>query len=124
MKSSQSIFNLRSPSFYLARSYLIATVLQTPDFPPDVYLISEKSILKNQVRRNVLQNFYFKLDFYCLHSLQKSILKFMKTIYLILFQLSFWVNNGQGECFEYQKLFKILIMSRFYGMYTAMLKTG
>ena len=26
MKSSQSTFNLRSPGFYLARSYLIATV--------------------------------------------------------------------------------------------------
>ena len=32
MKSSQSIFNLRSPSSYLARSYLIATVsIETDD---------------------------------------------------------------------------------------------
>ena len=44
-------------------------------FPPvDLYLISEKSIWKNQVRRTEFL-VYFKLDFYCLCSLQKSISK-------------------------------------------------
>ena len=44
--------------------------------PVDLYLISEKSIWKNQVRRTRFL-VYFKLDFYCLCSLQKSILKFI-----------------------------------------------
>jgi len=44
-------------------------------FPPvDLYLISEKSIWKNQVQRTGFL-VYFKLDFYCLCSLKKSILK-------------------------------------------------
>ena len=42
--------------------------------PVDLYLISEKSIWKNQVRRNGFL-VDFELDFYCLCSLQKSILK-------------------------------------------------
>ena len=40
----------------------------------DLYLISEKSIWKNQVRQTGFL-VYFKLDFYCLCSLQKSISK-------------------------------------------------
>ena len=45
------------------------------DTPPvDLYLISEKSIWKNQVRCTGIL-VYFKLDFYCLCSLQKSISK-------------------------------------------------
>ena len=42
--------------------------------PVDLYLISEKSIWKNQVRQTGFL-VYFELDFYCLCSLQKSILK-------------------------------------------------
>ena len=40
----------------------------------DLYLISEKSIWKNQVGEAGFL-VYFKLDFYCLCSLQKSIPK-------------------------------------------------
>ena len=42
----------------------------------DLYLISEKSIWKNQIRRTGFF-VYFELDFYCLCSLQKSILKWI-----------------------------------------------
>ena len=42
--------------------------------PVDLYLISEKSIWKNQVRRTGFL-VYFELDFYCLCSLQKPIVK-------------------------------------------------
>ena len=42
--------------------------------PVDLYLISEKSIWKNQVQRTDFL-VYFELDFYCLCSLQKSISK-------------------------------------------------
>ena len=42
--------------------------------PVDLYLISEKSIWKNPVRQ-IGFLVYFKLDFYCLCSLQKSISK-------------------------------------------------
>ena len=42
--------------------------------PVDLYLISEKSIWKNKVRRTGFL-VYFELDFYCLCSLQKSILQ-------------------------------------------------
>ena len=42
--------------------------------PVDLYLISEKSIWKNQVRRTGIL-VYFELDFYCLCNLQKSISK-------------------------------------------------
>ena len=45
------------------------------NFPPvDLYLIFEKSSLKNQVLQTRFL-VYFELDFYCLCSLQKSILK-------------------------------------------------
>ena len=48
------------------------------DLPPvDLYLISEKSIWKNQVGQTDFL-VYFKLDFYCLCGLQKSILKSAK----------------------------------------------
>ena len=40
--------------------------------PVDLYLISEKSIWKNQVQR-IRFLVHFKLDLYCLCSLQKSI---------------------------------------------------
>ena len=49
---------------------VVCTVLD----PVDLYLISEKSIWKNQVRQTGFL-VYFELDFYCLCSLQKSILK-------------------------------------------------
>ena len=42
--------------------------------PVDLYLISENSIRKNQVRWTGFL-VYFELDFYCLYSLQKSISK-------------------------------------------------
>ena len=42
--------------------------------PVDLYLISEKSIWKNQVRQTGFL-VYFELDFYCLCSLQKSVSK-------------------------------------------------
>ena len=42
--------------------------------PVDLYLISEKSIWKNQVQQTGFL-VYFELNFYCLCSLQKSILK-------------------------------------------------
>ena len=51
---------------------LTTSVLHSP--PVDLYLISEKSIWKNQVRQTGFL-VYFKLDFYCLCSLQKSISK-------------------------------------------------
>ena len=44
--------------------------------PVDLYLISEKSIWKNQVWRNGFL-VYFEHDFYCLCSLQKSISKWI-----------------------------------------------
>ena len=55
-------------------SIMDKTNSEKPKFPIDLYLISEKSIRKNQVR---LTEFlvYFELDFYCLCSLQKSISK-------------------------------------------------
>ena len=37
MKSSQSNFNLQSPGSYLARSYLIATVIFVSNFSQIVY---------------------------------------------------------------------------------------
>ena len=40
MKSSQSNFNLRSPSSYLAHSYLIATVINSKSLPC-IYFVSE-----------------------------------------------------------------------------------
>ena len=46
----------------------------TRDTPVDLYLISEKSIWKNQVRQTGFL-VYFKPNFYCLCSLQKSISK-------------------------------------------------
>ena len=49
--------------------------------PVDLYLISEKSILKNQIQRTGFL-VYFELDFYCLRSLQKSISKLhIRTIF-------------------------------------------
>ena len=49
--------------------------LVLPSCPPvDLYLISQKSIWRNQVRQTGFL-VYFKLDFYCLCSLQKSISK-------------------------------------------------
>ena len=42
--------------------------------PVDLYLISEKSIWKNQARQTGFLVF-FELDFYCLYSQQKSISK-------------------------------------------------
>ena len=39
--------------------------------PVDLYLIAEKSIRKNQVQQTAFL-VYFKLDLYCLCSLQKS----------------------------------------------------
>ena len=70
--------------------------------PVDLYLISEKSIWKNQVRRTGFL-VYFKLDFYWLCSLQKSILKLIfggqrssrRTWFL---QLDFSSTDQQGEC--------------------------
>ena len=50
--------------------FLMSTVNAIP--PVDLYLISEKSIWKNQVRRTGFL-VYFELDFYCLCSLQKLI---------------------------------------------------
>ena len=48
---------------------------QEPAIPPvDLYLISEKSIWKNQDQQTGFL-VYFKLNFYCLCSLQKSISK-------------------------------------------------
>ena len=46
----------------------------TRDTPVDLHLISEKSIWKNQVRQTGFL-VYFKPNFYCLCSLQKSISK-------------------------------------------------
>ena len=43
--------------------------------PVDLYLIFEKSSWKNQVRQTGFL-VYFELDFYCLCSLQKSIINF------------------------------------------------
>ena len=53
---------------------LFCTGIQADCPPVDLYLISEKSIWKNKVRRTGFL-VYFKLDFYCLCSLQKSISK-------------------------------------------------
>jgi len=44
----------------------------SPSPPVDLYLISEKSIWKHQVKQ-IEFLVYFELDFYCLCSLQKSI---------------------------------------------------
>ena len=46
----------------------------------DLYLISEKSIWKNQVRWTEFL-VYFELDFYCLCSLQKSISKLIFAVH-------------------------------------------
>ena len=48
--------------------------IQLSTHPVDLYLISEKSIWKNQVQQTGFL-VYFELDFYCLCSLQKSISK-------------------------------------------------
>ena len=56
----------------LASENLVNTLGGNP--PVDLYLISEKSIWKNQVRQTGFL-VYFELDFYCLCSLQKSISK-------------------------------------------------
>ena len=48
--------------------------------PVDLYLISEKSIWKNQVQWTGIL-VYFKLNFYCLCSLQKSISKLILASY-------------------------------------------
>ena len=50
------------------------TQLRQAKSPVDLYLIFEKSIWKNQVRRTGFL-IYFELDFYCLCSLKKSISK-------------------------------------------------
>ena len=53
--------------------------LDSKTLPPvDLYLISEKSIWKNKVGRTGFL-VYFELDFYCLCSLKKSILKLIFT---------------------------------------------
>ena len=62
------------PGKFYQRFKNISTV-KLPVVPPvDLYLISGKSIWKNQVRRTGFL-VYFELDFYCLCSLQKSISK-------------------------------------------------
>ena len=54
---------------------VISVLILVQSKPPvDLYLISEKSIWKNQVGRTGFL-VYFKLNFYCLCSLQKSISK-------------------------------------------------
>ena len=53
-----------------------------------LYLICEKSIWKNQVRRTI-----FELDFYCLSSLQKSILK--SSLSNLIFTTVFFKNKVQ-----------------------------
>ena len=50
-------------------------------YPVDLYLISEKSIWKNQLWPTGFL-VYFKLDFYCLCNLQKSILKLILNWFL------------------------------------------
>ena len=57
------------------KEQLIGFTLGRPSLPPvDLYLISEKSIWKNQVWRTGFL-VYFELDSYCLCSLHKSISK-------------------------------------------------
>ena len=72
-------------------------------FPPvDLYLISEKSIWKNQVRRTGFL-VYFKLDFYCLCSLQKSISKLIFCRLKIQFvELDFYNLNFQKSSTDQQ----------------------
>ena len=59
-------------SNYFKKQFVLCHHFYLP--PVDLYLISEKSIWKNQVRRTGFL-VYFQLDFYCLYSLQKSISK-------------------------------------------------
>ena len=55
-----------------------------PFYPPvDLYLIFEKSTWRNQVRQTGLKT-YFELDFHCLCSLQKSILKLIFAVMNLL----------------------------------------
>ena len=54
------------------KNFLAETALMEDSPPVDLYFISEKSIWKNQVRRTGFL-VYFKLDFYCLCSLQNQI---------------------------------------------------
>ena len=68
--------NSSTKTFDNKTSFLIVnkTNSEKPISPVDLYLISEKSIWKNQVQQTRFL-VYFELDFYCLCSLQKSISK-------------------------------------------------
>ena len=82
----------------------------------DLYLISEKSIWKNQVRRTGFL-VYFELDFYCLCSLQKSISKLIfggqnSSLSNLIFTTWYFknqvqINRGFGLC-RHRKLEKLL----------------
>ena len=67
---SKSLFISCAASIFYRKIIRFGLVLP----PVDLYLISEKSIWKNQVWRTGFL-VYFELDFYCLCSLQKSISK-------------------------------------------------
>ena len=69
-----SIFDLWSQLIYLIFKSRTDSILISATLPVDLYLIFEKSSWKSQVRRTGFL-VYFKLDFYCLCSLQKSISK-------------------------------------------------
>ena len=96
-----------------------------PDLPlADMYLISEKPIWKNQVRRTGFL-VYFELDFYCLCSLQKSIskLSFPTWFFKIQVQINrgldwqnlsnlqnfnYWIKNDQNTNFDKLPIFFLL----------------
>ena len=64
--------NSSTKTFHNETSFIIVnkTKSEKPISPDDLYLISEKSIWKNQVRQTGFL-VYFALNFYCLCSLQK-----------------------------------------------------
>ena len=67
-RSAEQNISYYLPTIFFSKNSQIYLRILTP---VDLYLISEKSIWKSQVRWTGFL-VYFKLDFYCLRSLQKS----------------------------------------------------
>ena len=82
-KSLGVIQQLRGQNFAIFDPPPLAWTVFIPWPPVDLYLISEKSIWKNQVHRTRFL-VYFERDFYCLCSLQKSISKSCRSLVKLL----------------------------------------